>query len=548
MQPVPDYDDDSDVDGPWPQQPAYDDPPLDCAPFDPMADLLARDRVRNVADGQIAMDILDLLAAVDPRELLTPATLVAAEIGPALGIGSGAATKLVDVTVALNTRLRATFRAVCAGALSWYKASILAEATAALTDDQARLVEAAVLARAAGQTPARFADAVRRAVARIDPDGADARRRQAKQDVKLIRAHHGDGMGDLFARMASEQLDTVWTAADLWARSRKADGDKRNLDQLRVAALVQWAQSYLHHGDPAYCDQWCTPGSHARPVDNDTDGPDDDDDGGPDDGGPDDGGPDDSGPDDDGGAGDDGGEPPVSTPPTRHGRPGVVQAIWDLPSLLGLAARCGELSDSGAVLPPQAMRDLLDGGVALRRMIIDPDNGELLDLTPRSWPLPRTRATDLNAPVVIGLIIDQPAWQAIRDGSADPDLHQTLANAPQAIRDLLAHPCTADDLDQAPTAYPAPMRLAEFIAVRDRHPVNPTAGPTAAAAADLDHTPAVRDGGQTIRDHLAAVVRHWHRLKTHGGWTAQRTGRGWTWTSPRGHTYQTQPYDYRLGP
>ena len=85
----------------------------------------------------------------------------------------------------------------------------------------------------------------------------------------------------LFARIASEQLDTVWTAADLWARNRKADGDKRTLDQLRVAALVQWAQSYLHHGDPTYCDQWCTPGSHG-PVDTgsgDEGGPDDDDSG-----------------------------------------------------------------------------------------------------------------------------------------------------------------------------------------------------------------------------------------------------------------------------
>jgi hypothetical protein len=369
-----------------------------------------------------------------------------------------------------------------------------------------------VLPRAAGQTPAQFTAALGRAVDRVDPDGADTRRKQAKKDVKLIRAHHGDGMGDLFARMASEQLDTVWTAADHWARARKADGDPRTLDQLRVASLVQWAQSYLHHGDPSYCDRWCTPTSHSRP-DHDT-----------------------------------GDEPGPSRPPTRHGRPAAVQVLWDLASLLGLDRRCGELADSAATIPPEAMRELTAGGVAIRRLLIHPDTGELLDLTPRVWQLPRTRATELDAPVTLSVIIDRDSWQAIVDGTAHPDLLTAIRDAPQPVRDMLAHPCTAHDLDTTPAAYPPPARLAEFIAVRDRHPVNPTAGPTAAAAADLDHTHAVGDGGQTVRDNLTAITRHWHRLKTHGGWTLTRHQRGWQWTSPHGRTYTTHPYDYRLGP
>ena len=113
---------------------------------------------------------------------------------------------------------------------------------------------------------------------------------------------------------------------------------------------------------------------------------------------------------------------------------------------------------------------------------------------------------------------------------------------------MLDHPATAEHLDATPAAYPAPARLAEFVAVRDRHPVNPTAGPTSAAAADLDHTRSVATGGTTVRDNLAAITRRWHRLKTHGDWHVARHGRGWAWTSPRGHTYTTQPYDYRLGP
>ena len=54
--------------------------------------------------------------------------------------------------------------------------------------------------------------------------------------------------------------------------------------------------------------------------------------------------------------------------------------------------------------------------------------------------------------------------------------------------------------------------------------------------------------GLTIRDNLPSVVRHWHRIKTFGGWTITRHGRGWQWTSPHGRSYTTGPYDYRLGP
>jgi len=181
-------------------------------------------------------------------------------------------------------------------------------------------------------------------------------------------------------------------------------------------------------------------------------------------------------------------------------------------------------------------------------MVIDDATGELLDLTPRSWKLPRTANTELDAPVVLSVILTKSQWDAICTGTANPEIASAIAQAPSAVRTMLAHPWTADTLDNNPTAYPPSARLAEFIAVRDRHPVNPTAGPTAAAAADIDHVISASHGGQTVRVNLASYVRRWHQLKTHGGWTVRRTSVGWTWTSPRGHTYQTQPYDYRLGP
>jgi hypothetical protein len=127
-----------------------------------------------------------------------------------------------------------------------------------------------------------------------------------------------------------------------------------------------------------------------------------------------------------------------------------------------------------------------------------------------------------------------------------------LADAPAPLRAvidaLLAASVAADELDGSPDVYEPSTSLAEFVALRDRHPTNPTAGPTSAAAADIDHVVAFGAGGRTVRDNLASVSRRWHLLKTHAGWTVVRTSSGWRWTSPNGRSYETQPYDYRLGP
>jgi len=127
-----------------------------------------------------------------------------------------------------------------------------------------------------------------------------------------------------------------------------------------------------------------------------------------------------------------------------------------------------------------------------------------------------------------------------------------LSNAPAELRELidalLAAPVTAEDLDNDPDTHQPSAKLAEFVGLRDRHPTNPTAGPSSAAAADLDHAVPFTAGGRTTRDNLTCVLRRWHLLKTHAGWTVHRAGRGWQWTSPTGRSYLTQPYDYRLGP
>lgn len=460
-------------------------------------------RVRNYADAMLGRTVAIQAAATTsvggPRDVvrIEAERLAAAELAGALRLGAGAADALVFVAGCLDRRLRATGAAVRSGAVSWAKASTLAYATAMLDTAMARAVEAKVLPDAARRTPARHADACRRWVDRIDPEGAAERRRKAKADVRLIAMHHGAGMGELFAAMPSEELDIVWTAADLSARREKEAGDARTLDELRVAALVRWAEEFL-----------------------------------------------------------------ADQQPQRHGRTARQRVVWDLTSLLGVTAHCAELLDSGATLPPDAARVIVDRGVRVRRMLIDPDSGELLDLTPKRWVVDPVDGSTEIPPVELHVVLETWLHTALTTGDLTGCTAEqralvhavcaALAGASTEKRELvdalLAAPATADDLDARPDVHEPSAALAEFVALRDRHPTNPTAGPSSAAAGDLDHCVAFADGGRTVRDNLTSVLRRWHLLKTHAGWSVRREGRGWRWTSPAGRSYVTEPYDYRLGP
>src|SRR4051794_29579742 len=349
---------------------------------------VAFDRVAN----RVAARRMRAVATAVRRQLGTervdPIQLASAELAGALALGSGSIGTEVTCALALTGPLTRTLAAMDAGDVQYDKAQFLVEQTLDLFDDQAQAVEALVLDAAARRTWAQHAAAVRRAMVRVDP-GAPARRRaNADRASRLVRRYGDDGLAQLIVTLPTAQVDAAYTAADAWARARKAAGDDRSLDVLRADAIARWATSYLTHGDPTTCDRACDP--VPTPAGGDDNNPADDT--GPDTGDvepqvdPDTGEILDPEPADD--------PPPAPAPvaastrraPTRHGKPLRVGLVWDLSSLLGLTDHPGELLDTGEVLAAADMRTLVAGGIRLRRMLIDTD-GELLDLTPDSWLL-----------------------------------------------------------------------------------------------------------------------------------------------------------------
>jgi len=339
---------------------------------------VAADRCVNHYEG-VKLGAVGAFAGPEPRDDLGEAAFAWCEIAGALHLGEGQARRMVHTGRRLRTHLRGTLAAMRSGDLSGLKAQTLVDATAVLDAEQCAQVEARVLPHAATRNPSNHTAAVGRAVRRVDPDGWKDRREQKLRDVVMIRYLHGDGVADILLRnLDSLQANTLWTAADTWARAQKAAGDKRGMDALRVAAVVTFGSDYLT-GTPttAGAEEWTVPdaddtGDEGAADDtadaraHDAEGADTRDD-----------------------------APALrrGTPPTRHGAPAVVNVIVHLPDLIdpanGGAAR---LAGTGEPLPAEAVADLLREGARIRFALVD-QNGKLAGISTKLHdPTALTRA------------------------------------------------------------------------------------------------------------------------------------------------------------
>jgi hypothetical protein len=172
---------------------------------------------------------------------------------------------------------------------------------------------------------------------------------------------------------------------------------------------------------------------------------------------------------------------------------------------------------------------------------------------PIDQPYARPSGRRQHRPVRLNLTISTDALAAAATAPAHLDGYGPVL--PSIARRLAAEaawhfqrtdPATGEALEQPHSRYRPPQALREAIIARDVTCTFPGCR-TTAHACDLDHTvpfDANRDpAAQTRRSNLAALCRHHHNLKTHGGWTPHRdpdTGIT-TWTSPTGKPYTREP-------
>jgi Domain of unknown function (DUF222) len=152
------------------------------------------------------------------------------EVAVELGLSPATASNQLHMAWMLTRRLPATVQALSDGVIDLARAKAAAEVTEPLDDVQAGAVEARVLPKGRRASDARFRDALRRAVVKVDPEGA-ARRRRVRRRVREVRTSPGvDGLSSLWAVLPAEDALAAYRRIDALARlagpaGREAAGD-----------------------------------------------------------------------------------------------------------------------------------------------------------------------------------------------------------------------------------------------------------------------------------------------------------------------------------
>ncbi len=370
------------------------------------------------------------------------------EVALALGWTRAVAGMRLSLALTLTDRLPATLAALERGEVDLRRVQKLAELTDPLPAAVARAVEAAVLPQAKEQNTSELARAARKAIARLDPDGAQARHEDRKQDRRVVLYPMDDAMAELRAYLPAADATRVYRKVDQAAHAATAPGDGRTMDQRRADALTDLILNPTANTSSTTTSTGSSTGGGGTSSI-----------GGGSTGG---GGSGTCG----GGNGTCGG----GSGTCGGGRNGVlVQVTMPATMLMGLTEHGAELAGYGPIPAPVARELAADG--TWRRLLTDPVSGHLLDY--------------------------------------------------------------------GRTTYRPPAALADFIRARDRHCIFPGCM-RAATTCDIDHRKPYPEGA-TSACNLACLCRHHHRLKHEAGWSLDKQGDRYVWTTPTGQRFESAP-------
>ena len=197
--------------------------------------------------------ILSRRPAVNPRSPLpgdgSTLDVTAEEISPRLGISRFAARRLVDAGNAFRLKLEDTAAALHEGLIDYPKACVILRLLGDLPDDVAWEVQEVVLPNAPHQTVTQLERDIAKAIIAVDPHRATARARKARASRRVDHPRPlPDGMASMFAVLPATDAAGLDLALEAAARTAKASGDTRTLDQLRADALALLGHGALEQG------------------------------------------------------------------------------------------------------------------------------------------------------------------------------------------------------------------------------------------------------------------------------------------------------------
>jgi hypothetical protein len=168
----------------------------------------------------------------DPDNVMSE--FAADEVAPALRLTRNSASVRLDLATRLTGRLPATLAALARGEIDLIKARAVVETTDPLTDEQAAAVQARVLGRASTQTSSQLRASLRRAVLRVDPEGAAQRHEQRRKDRRVELIPLPDAMAQLSAYLPAEVAVAIYQRLDTLACKARTPDDVRSADERRA--------------------------------------------------------------------------------------------------------------------------------------------------------------------------------------------------------------------------------------------------------------------------------------------------------------------------
>ncbi|MFD5092453.1 DUF222 domain-containing protein [Amycolatopsis thailandensis] len=163
------------------------------------------------------------------------ASSVAQEVALALYIVDGHAAGLVSTAQALTTRLPRTLGLLDQGKVGGYGAMKVATATAWLSDEDARAVDAVLEDRLPDRNSDQIRKAANHAAMMADRDGASRRVERHRAGRRLMVRQGESGVASIEVEDGPvEKVAAAYTRIDREARALRAGGETRTLDQLRA--------------------------------------------------------------------------------------------------------------------------------------------------------------------------------------------------------------------------------------------------------------------------------------------------------------------------
>jgi hypothetical protein len=401
-------------------------------------------------------------------------------------------------------------------------------------------VQQQVLDRAPGQTQARLKATLKRAVLKADPDGAHDRHRAARRDRRVAVGEEQEGMASLWALLSATDARSCFH----WL-TRLAQGcgstDPRGMDARRADLMVNLLTGTLTHTPDT-----ATRAATAASTDANSDSaPSSDTRSGP---------GCDAGSDLDAGS-NSGADADLGTDTGTDTGPGP-----------GAGSGSDIAPDSGTAPGSDTDADGCTGGGADAGATAGPDSSAT-GSSARDGSAPDSSGTDssgtgqenarLPQPVNPGkplvqvlmpfttlLGLDQQACELAGHGPIPAELAREIA-ADATLKRLVYDPVSGALLDHGRTTYRPPAALADFVRARDMHCRGPICG-RRAIDSELDHV-IPYPTGPTSAENLMSGCGHDHHAKHASGWHVRARPDGRIeWTTPTGHRYYSDPYDYRI--